>query len=74
MALGTAEVTLKDLTGAFNKIANGGVKQEFRTVLSIKDSHGEIVFEVDPKERNDEGPGHVSPRRVYFNAFDDRHV
>lgn len=53
LALGTAEVTLKDLTGAFNKIANGGVKQEFRTVLSIRDSHGEVVFEVDPKERND---------------------
>ncbi|EPD51206.1 1A family penicillin-binding protein [Paenisporosarcina sp. HGH0030] len=54
MALGTSEVTLKDLTGAFNKIANGGIDQPFRTVLSIRDSHGEVVFEADPKERDDD--------------------
>lgn len=54
MALGTSEVTLKDLTGAFNKIANGGIDQPFRTVLSIRDSHGEVVFEADPHERDDD--------------------
>lgn len=54
IALGTAEVTLKDLTGAFNKIANGGIDQDFQTVLSIKDSHGEVVFETDPNERDDD--------------------
>ncbi|MGE6487283.1 transglycosylase domain-containing protein [Paenisporosarcina sp. NPDC076898] len=54
MALGTSDVSLKDLTGAFNKIANGGVNREFRTVLSIRDSHGEVVFEADPKERDDD--------------------
>ena len=54
MALGTAEVTLKDLTGAFNKIAGGGLDHKIKTVLSIKDSKGEVVFEADPKERQDD--------------------
>ncbi|HLG27866.1 MAG TPA: PBP1A family penicillin-binding protein, partial [Paenisporosarcina sp.] len=54
MALGTSEVTLKDLTGAFNKIAGGGLDRKIQTVLSIKDSQGEVVFEADPKERKDD--------------------
>jgi 1A family penicillin-binding protein len=54
MALGTSEVTLKDLTGAFNKIAGGGIDRKIKTVLSIKDSKGEVVFEADPNERKDD--------------------
>ncbi|WP_075618417.1 transglycosylase domain-containing protein [Paenisporosarcina indica] len=54
MALGAAEVTLIDLTGAFNKIASGGLDQQVKTVLSIKDSHGKVVFEVAPNEREDD--------------------
>jgi 1A family penicillin-binding protein len=54
MALGTSEVTLKDLTGAFNKIAGGGLDRKIQTVLSITDSQGEVVFEADPKERKDD--------------------
>lgn len=54
MALGAAEVSLIELTGAFNKIANGGLDRKIQTVLSIKDSHGEIVFEADPKEREND--------------------
>ena len=54
MALGAAEVTLIDLTGAFNKIASGGLDQQVKTVLSIKDSQGKVIFEVDPKEREDD--------------------
>lgn len=51
MALGTAEVNLKDLTGAYNQLANGGFKREPRTVLSIKDSNGKVVFESNPNEQ-----------------------
>ena len=54
MALGTAEVTLKDLTGAYNQLANGGIEREPRTVLSIKDSDGKIIFETDPNEKDEE--------------------
>ena len=54
MALGTSEVTLKDLTGAFNKIAGGGLDRKIQTVLSIKDSQGEVVFEANPNERKDD--------------------
>lgn len=54
MALGTAEVTLKDLTGAYNQIASGGLEKEPRTVLAIKDSDGKVIFEVDPNERQND--------------------
>ncbi|WP_019414475.1 transglycosylase domain-containing protein [Paenisporosarcina sp. TG20] len=54
IALGTEEVTLKELTGAFNKIAEGGINHGIQTVLSIKDSNGEVVFEVNPEEREDD--------------------
>lgn len=51
MALGTAEVTLKDLTGAYNQFANGGIEKVPRTVLSIKDSNGKVIFESNPNEQ-----------------------
>ena len=54
MALGTAEVTLKDLTGAYNQLASGGLKKPPRTILSIKDSDGKTIFEAEPQERKDE--------------------
>lgn len=51
MALGTAEVNLMDLTGAYNQLANGGIEKKPRTVLSIKDSNGKVVFESNPNEQ-----------------------
>jgi len=54
MALGTSEVTLEDLTSAFNKIASGGLDRQIQTVLSIKDSNGDVVFEVSPNEREED--------------------
>ncbi|WP_017381750.1 transglycosylase domain-containing protein [Paenisporosarcina sp. TG-14] len=56
MALGTSEVTLEDLTSAFNKIASGGLDRQLQTVLSIKDSNGDVVFDVSPNEREDDDP------------------
>lgn len=51
VALGTTEVTLKDITSAYNTLAAGGVKRTPITVLSIKDSEGDVIYKAKkPKE------------------------
>ena len=45
MALGTKEVSLLELTSAYNTIAAGGVNRPGTTILSIKNSNGDIVYE-----------------------------
>ncbi|WP_102693139.1 transglycosylase domain-containing protein [Rummeliibacillus pycnus] len=47
VALGTTEVTLKDITSAYNTIAAGGVKKTPITVLSIKDADGKVLYKLD---------------------------
>ncbi|AMX00858.1 transglycosylase domain-containing protein [Rummeliibacillus stabekisii] len=49
VALGTTEVTLKDITSAYNTLAAGGVKRSPITVLSIKDGEGKLIYEVEEK-------------------------
>ncbi|MBE1555755.1 transglycosylase domain-containing protein [Sporosarcina limicola] len=49
IALGTADVTLFDMTNAYNRIASGGVRIEPMTILSITDSEGKTVYE-HPKQ------------------------
>lgn len=44
MALGTTEVTLLDMTNAYNILASQGQKTEPITVLSITDSKGKVVY------------------------------
>ncbi len=46
VALGTTEVTLKNITSAYNTIAAGGVKRTPISVLSIKDSDGKVLYKV----------------------------
>ncbi|AYC28790.1 transglycosylase domain-containing protein [Paenisporosarcina cavernae] len=48
MALGTAEVTLKELTAAYNQLASTGIERKPTTILSIKDADGNVVYEKDP--------------------------
>lgn len=43
-ALGTAEVTLYEMTGAYNRIAAGGIRVEPTTIVSITDASGEEVY------------------------------
>lgn len=45
VALGTSEVTLLQMTNAYNRIASGGMKVEPTTILSIEDADGNIVYE-----------------------------
>jgi penicillin-binding protein 1A len=45
--LGTEEVTLLELTNAYSIIANGGSTVWPYAVLSIKDSHGQLLYQHD---------------------------
>lgn len=45
VALGTTEVTLMDMTSAYNRIAAGGVEVEPNTIISITDGEGKTVYE-----------------------------
>lgn len=45
IALGTTEVTLKDMTNAYNRIAAGGVAIEPNAIISITDSTGKLIYE-----------------------------
>jgi len=49
VALGTSDVTLSDMTGAYNRIASGGTDIEPMTILSIADAEGKTVYE-HPKQ------------------------
>lgn len=45
VALGTTEVTLMDMTSAYNQIAAGGVEIEPNTIISITDGEGKTIYE-----------------------------
>ncbi len=49
VALGTSDVTLSDMTGAYNRIASGGTEIKPMTILSIADAEGKTVYE-HPKQ------------------------
>ncbi len=50
VALGTSEVTLLDMTNAYNRIASGGIGIEPRMIMSIADAEGKIIYE-HPKQK-----------------------
>lgn len=45
VALGTTEVTLMDMTSAYNRIAAGGLEVEPNTIISITDGEGKTIYE-----------------------------
>ena len=50
VALGTSDVTLMDMTNAFNRIASGGTEVVPTTILSIEDASGKMVYEKPTKK------------------------
>ena len=50
VALGTSEVTLVDMTNAFNRIASGGTEVMPTTIVSIEDAAGKMVYEKPEKK------------------------
>ena len=53
IALGTAENSLYDLTGAYNIIASGGQNVQPTTILEIKDSKGNVVYAYEKAEQEE---------------------
>ncbi len=51
LALGTAELTLRDLTEAYTAFANGGVKVEPVVIRRIEDKDGIAFFADEPRRR-----------------------
>ncbi|WOV87948.1 PBP1A family penicillin-binding protein [Sporosarcina oncorhynchi] len=45
VALGTSDVTLLEMTNAYNRISSGGLQVEPTTILSITDAEGKTVYE-----------------------------
>jgi len=64
LALGTSEVNLMDLTGAYTVFANGGLKRQPYFITEIKNSAGEILY-----KRKDS-----TPERVYAKTYSDQMV
>jgi penicillin-binding protein 1A len=48
LALGSSSVTLQELTTAFGAIADGGVRHDLLTILSVRDRSGRVLEENAP--------------------------
>ena len=48
LALGTGEVSLFDMVGAYQALANGGIKKEAVYLSRIEDRNGKVLYERDP--------------------------
>ena len=49
LALGTSDVTLYDMVGAYGTFVNGGTWVEPSFITRIEDKHGNVLFEFAPK-------------------------
>jgi penicillin-binding protein 1A len=65
LALGTSEVTLLELTGAFASFANGGSGVIPYAILEIRDAGGNVLY-----RRQGSGPGSVMSRQALVTMTD----
>jgi len=64
LSLGTSEVNLLELTGAYTVFANGGLKKRPYFITEIRNTSGEVLY-----RRTD-----ATPERVYAKAYSDQMV
>jgi membrane peptidoglycan carboxypeptidase len=64
IALGTAEVPLLQMVGAYQVFANGGVRMLPRSILSISDTSGHVYYAYDEGHPN--GVQVISPQIAYL--------
>jgi membrane peptidoglycan carboxypeptidase len=62
-ALGTEEIPLLQLTGAYSVFADGGVRQPPRAILRVEDSSGNVVYQASPQPK---GAQVMSPESAYM--------
>lgn len=69
LALGTGEVTLENLTGAYAAFANGGVPVEPHAVITIADRFGAVLYEAKrPADRPVIMPWHLADMNRMLGA------
>ena len=59
IALGTSEVSLLELTGAYLPFATGGIRRPLFGVTSVEDDRGKVLY----RYAADGGPGRASGGR-----------
>lgn len=64
IALGTAEVSLLQMVGAYQVFADGGVRMPPQGILSISDNYGHLFYTYDPTQRPDAQA--ISPQIAYL--------
>ncbi len=64
LSLGTSEVNLLELTGAYTVFANGGLKKRPYFITEIRNTSGEVLY----KRKT------ATPERVYAKAYSDQMV
>ncbi|MDM5231666.1 transglycosylase domain-containing protein [Lysinibacillus pakistanensis] len=64
IALGTAETTLYEMTNAYNILASQGQKTLPTTIVSIKNAHGDVIYE--NKEVNAKSETVLSKENTYI--------
>jgi len=64
IALGTAETTLYEMTNAYNILASQGQKTLPTTIISIKNAHGDVIYE--NKEVNAKSETVLSKENTYI--------
>ncbi|MFD1020046.1 transglycosylase domain-containing protein [Thalassobacillus hwangdonensis] len=52
LALGTASISLHDMTDAYTRLASAESPKEAHTITKITDRHGHVLFEHEPEEAN----------------------
>jgi membrane peptidoglycan carboxypeptidase len=62
-ALGTAEIPLLQLTGAYSVFADGGVRQPPRAILRVEDASGNVVYQAPQQPK---GAQVMSPQAAYM--------
>ncbi|QOV10336.1 transglycosylase domain-containing protein [Viridibacillus arvi] len=51
VALGTSEVSLMNLTSAYNTLAAKGVQKKPTTIISITDANGKVIYKAEKKQK-----------------------
>lgn len=63
LVLGTGEVKLLEMTGAYSVFADGGIKKDINTLLKVEDNQGKVLYQYD--ENENKGSQALDPQIAY---------
>ncbi|WP_205091531.1 PBP1A family penicillin-binding protein [Thalassobacillus pellis] len=64
LALGTASLSLYDMTAAYSRLANANEKIDPHAIRKITDRHGHVLYEFEEPE----GEGKINEKRAFLTA------